>query len=336
MPENQCVLLKRRCDGLPVAEDFELVSRPVATPGDGQLALHTAWLSLDPFLRGRISGRHLSGAVEPGQVMAGRAVSRVIESRAEGYAVGDWVAGDSGWQSHPVVKAKTMRKVDPALGPVSTTLGILGMPGLTAYAGLLRLAEPRPGDTVLVSAAAGPVGSMVGQIARIKGCRVVGVAGSDEKCAWVTDQARFDACINYKTTDLRAGLDEHCPDGVDIYFDNVGGDLLQAAMERLALNARVVLCGLMVQYNSGEMPPGPNPGWIIRARATVRGLVVYDHEDLRPQFLADCAGWLAADEIRYLEDVTDGLARAPEAFARLMAGKNFGKALVRVAGDQAG
>jgi NADPH-dependent curcumin reductase CurA len=207
------------------------------------------------------------------------------------------------------------------------------MPGLTAYAGLLRLGEPQEGDTVLVSAASGAVGSLVGQIAKIKGCRVVGIAGAPEKCAWVTDTAGFDDVVSYRTGDLREGLDRACPDGIDVYFDNVGGDTLQAAMERLALGARVVLCGLMAQYNTDEMPPGPNPAFIIKARATVRGLVVYDHEDLRQAMVDDVSQWLREGRIQYLEDRTNGLAHAPDAFARLMRGDNVGKAVV-IVGDE--
>ena len=210
---------------------------------------------------------------------------------------------------------------------------ILGMPGLTAYAGLLRLGEPVADDTVLVSAASGAVGSLVGQIARIKGCRTVGIAGAAEKCAWVTDSARFDECISYKTGDLREQLDAASPDGFDVYFDNVGGDSLQAAMERLRIGARVVLCGLMAQYNEEAMPPGPNPGWVIKARATVRGMVVYDHEDLRDTFVKDVSQWLADGKIHYLEDRTVGLENAPEAFSRLMRGDNVGKAIVVVSDE---
>ncbi|MDJ0653912.1 MAG: NADP-dependent oxidoreductase [Xanthomonadales bacterium] len=330
MNDNTCVLLKRRSEGVPVAEDFELVTRPAEQPGAGQLLCETRYLSLDPYLRGRISGRHLSGAILPGELMGGEAVCQVLESGDERFQPGDWLAAYSGWQRYPVVDADSVRTVDPGLGPVSTTLGILGMPGLTAYAGLLRLGEPKAGDTVLVSAATGPVGSMVAQIAQIKGGRAVGIAGSPDKCAWAVEQAGMAGCINYKEEDLREGVKRLCPDGVDVYFDNVGGECLQVAMENLALGARVVLCGLMAQYNTDEMPPGPNPAWVIKARATVRGMVVYDHEDLRPQFLSDASLWLKEDRIRYLEDVTEGLENAPDAFHRLMTGQNFGKALVKV------
>ncbi|MGI9233415.1 MAG: NADP-dependent oxidoreductase [Woeseiaceae bacterium] len=330
MSENTRILLRRQSDGIPNADDFEATSAPVEQAGEGQLRCETIYLSLDPYLRGKISGRHMSGSVSPGELMAGEAISRVVESKHDDFNAGDIIAAHSGWQSDPVIDAAGARPIDPDVGPLSTFLGILGMPGLTAYAGLLRLGEPKAGDTVLVSAASGAVGSLVGQIAQIKGCRVVGIAGAPQKCTWVTDVAGFDDVVSYKTGDLREGLDRSCPDGIDVYFDNVGGDTLQAVMERLALGARVVLCGLMAQYNSNEMPPGPNPAFIIKARATVRGMVVYDHEDLRAEMVTQVSQWLHDGKIKYLEDRTEGLENAPEAFSRLMQGKNVGKAIVVV------
>ncbi len=327
---NQFVVLRQRSVGQPKAEDFALQSAPAATPGPGQMACETLFLSLDPYLRGKISGRHLSGAIQPGDMMAGEAVSRVVTSNAPDFAPGDIVAAFSGWQTRPVIDAASARRIDAAVAPLSTALGVMGMPGLTAYAGLLRLGQPEAGDRVLVSAAAGPVGSTVGQIARIKGAQAVGIAGSDQKCDWLREQAGFVDCINYKKEDLREGIKRTCPDGVNVYFDNVGGDVLQAAMENLALGARVVLCGLMAQYNSDDMPPGPNPAFIIKARAIVRGLVVYDHEDLRPEFEKTVGGWISAGDLRFNEDVAEGIAAAPDAFCALMRGENFGKALVRL------
>ncbi|MEM9529846.1 MAG: NADP-dependent oxidoreductase [Pseudomonadota bacterium] len=327
--KNRQIVLKRVSEGVPEPGDFELKEVDAGRPEEGKMLCRTTHISLDPYLRGKISGRHMSGTIHPGELMISEAVSEVVESQHPDFKPGDTIAAFSGWQEHPVVDGALARRVDPDLGPVSTTLGILGMPGLTAYAGLLRLGEPKAGDVVVVSAAAGPVGSMVGQIARIHGCDVIGVAGSDDKCAWITEQAGFTACINYKTHSVREELDRLCPDGVDVYFDNVGGDLLQAIMERLALNSRVVLCGLMAQYNTpDQMPPGPNPGFIIKARATVRGMVVYDHEDLRPKFEQDVSSWLRAGDIRYLEDEAHGLENTPEHFCRLMRGENFGKSVV--------
>ncbi len=331
---NTRVLLHRVPEGLPAADDFQLETTAAAQPADGELACETLYLSLDPYMRGKISGRHLTGRIHPGELMAGEAISRVVSSRSGQFAAGDLVCAHSGWQSHPVIPAAAATAVDPRLAPPSLALGIAGMPGLTAYAGVMRLfSAPRPGSTLVVSSAAGPVGSMVGQMARLRGCRVVGIAGSEAKCAWLTDAAGFDACINYRQEALRDGLDRCCPDGIDRYFDNVGGDVLQAAMERLAIGAEVVLCGLMAQYNSAEAPPGPNPALIIKARATVRGLVVYDHEDLRAQMLDSVTAWLAEGRIAWREDRVEGLEAAPEAFARLMRGDSFGKVIVRVGTD---
>ena len=331
MVNNTRVILKQRAEGIPREQDFELASAATGSPAAGELLCETLYLSLDPYLRGKISGRHISGAINVGEVMAGEAVSRVIESKSDRFEPGDIIAAHSGWQSHPVIGVETARKLNPALGPLSTLLGILGMPGLTAYAGMTRLAELNADATVVVSAASGPVGSMVGQVAKRKGCRVVGIAGSAEKCRWTAEQAGFDRCINYKTETLRDSLRRACPDGIDVYFDNVGGDTLQACMEQLAFGARVILCGLIAQYNTDAMPPGPNPAFIIKARATVRGLVVYDHEDLRPEFEREVSRWLKQGEICYREDCVQGLEAAPGLFCRLMRGENFGKAVVRVA-----
>lgn len=327
---NTRVLLRRRTGGIPEEQDFELADTVMDSPAAGELLCETLYLSLDPYLRGKISGRHISGAINVGDLMAGEAVSRVVESKSDRFKQGDIIAAHSGWQSRPVVKADAARPLNPELGPLSTLLGILGMPGLTAYAGMTRLAGLKAGDTVVVSAASGPVGSMVGQIAKRKGCRVVGIAGSGQKRRWTVDRAGFDDCINYKEETLRDGLGRACPDGIDIYFDNVGGDTLQACMERLALGARVILCGLIAQYNTNELPPGPNPAFTIKARATVRGLVVYDHEDLRPEFEQQVSQWLRQGEISYLEDMVEGLQAAPGLFCRLMRGENFGKAVVKV------
>ena len=331
MSVNTRILLKQRSRGIPREQDFELVNVAADSPAAGELRGETLYLSLDPYLRGKISGRHLSGAVNEGGLMAGEALSRVVESKSDKFKEGDIIAAHSGWQSRPVINADSARAVNPELGPLSTLLGILGMPGLTAYAGMTRLAELKPADVVVVSAASGPVGSMVGQIAKQRGCHVVGIAGSNEKCRWVVEQAGFDNCINYREEALRDGLKRTCPGGIDVYFDNVGGDVLQANMEQLALGARVILCGLMAQYNTNEMPPGPNPAFTIKARATVRGLVVYDHEDLRPEFEQQVSAWLKQGKIKYKEDMVEGLEAAPGLFCRLMRGENFGKAVVKVA-----
>ena len=330
MTSNTKILLKTRCTGLPQEYDFEEVKEAIKDPQDGQIRCETLYLSLDPYLRGKINGRHISGSIFPGDLMAGEAISRVQVSNDPKFKEGDLVISHSGWQSHPIINICDATKIIDHGIPISTYLGIMGMPGLTAYAGLLRLAEPKDNDVVLVSAASGAVGSMVGQIAKIKNCQVIGIAGTNEKCDWVKNVAGMDNCINYKTEILPEKIKEFCPNGVDIYFDNVGGELLQAAIEQLALYSRVVLCGLMAQYNSDSMPAGPNPAWIIKSRAIVKGMVVYDHEDLRKQCMLDISKWIKEDRIQYLEDVTEGLGKAPEAFLRLMRGTNHGKTIIKV------
>ncbi len=331
MPKREQVILERRCEGRPSADDFRYETAPMPSAGDGQVLIEVLYLSLDPYLRGKISGRHMSGGVAPGSVMAGETVGRVLESRSPDFAVDDLVHSFSGWCSHAAVAAAEVRRVRSYDLPVSLALGALGMPGLTAYAGIERLADVRENNTFLVSAASGPVGSVAAQLARLKGARTVGIVGSRQKADWITGPARFDAAINYREEDLQEGIKRTCPEGVDIYFDAVGGEVLDLACEQLALDARVVLYGVLAQYNAESRLPGPPPGLIIRARAHMHGLVVYDHEDLRPEMEERCSAWIKSGAIAYNEDVTEGLQHAGAAFARLMAGENFGKTLVRIA-----
>tara|TARA_B110000008_G_scaffold107750_1_gene110797 strand:+ start:390 stop:1388 length:999 start_codon:yes stop_codon:yes gene_type:complete len=330
MTTNTKILLKTKCEGLPEESDFEKTEEERIEPKEGQIKCESLYLSLDPYLRGKINGRHISGAIFPGELMTGEVISRVTSSADPAFKKGDLIISHSGWQSHPVINAADALKIIDLGIPVSTYLGILGMPGLTAYAGLLRLAKPKEKDVVLVSAASGAVGSMVGQIAKIKNCYVVGIAGSDEKCSWVTKTTSMDECINYKKENLTEKIKKYCPQGIDIYYDNVGAETLQAAMEQLAPYSRVILCGLMSQYNSDSMPAGPNPAWIIKARAIVKGMVVYDHEDMRVDFLSDVSKWIKEERIHYLEDITEGLANAPAAFSRLMRGLNTGKTIIKI------
>ena len=325
------VVLKQRPQGVPKEEDFALDTVSLAPPKEGEILCETLYLSLDPYMRIRLGGNHLSGGDDIGDCLSGEAVSRVLESRHPNFSPGQLLRMHSGWQSHFVSDGEGAALVEPGALSPSLFLGVLGMPGLTAYAGVTRLAEPQKGDTLVVSAASGPVGATVAQVGKIHGCRTVGIAGSEEKCRWSVTEAGLDACINYKQEDVREALAKHCPDGINIYFDNVGGDILQAVMEQLAIGARVVLCGLIVQYNSDETPSGPNPGLLIRARAAMRGLVVYDHEDLREQFVQDCKQWIEDGQLHYQEDISEGLEQAPAAFVRLMQGRNFGKMIVKVA-----
>ena len=327
---NTKIRLKTRPDGNPVADNFEICETEIPTPSDNEILCKTLYLSLDPYMRGQISGRHISGTVNPGDLMRGETVSEVVESNCSDYKAGDYVKHFGGWQSYSVAKPDDVSMVDPRMKPLSLALGILGMPGLTAYAGVFYLGDLKETDTVLVSAASGAVGSMVGQMALNLGCRVIGIAGSDEKCGWLRDTAGFHGTINYKTEELADAIGRECPNGVDYYFDNVGGDMLDTVMQQLAIGARVILCGLMAQYNTDVIPPGPNPATIIKARATVRGLVVYDFFDKIQEFLDYAIPLLDSDRIKYTEDVSDGLDQAPEAFARLMNGKNFGKTIIKV------
>ncbi len=320
------VVVAQRPDGVPTVDDFAVED---ASRGDTGVLCRTRFISLDPYLRGRLSGRHLTGVIAVGQPMESELVLEVLEDAA-GLTAGTHVRGFGHWQHEQRLDPATLTKISSTTQPTSLALGVLGMPGLTAYAGIHRILKPKSGETLFVSAAAGPVGSTVGQLAKASGARVVGIAGSDEKCQWLLKTAGFDAAINYKSEALRDGLDRECPDGIDMYFDNVGGDVLQAAMERLALNARVNLCGLMEQYNTDSPPAGPNPALLLKARATMTGLVVYDHEDLRADMESVLGEMITSGRLAVKEDVTDGLENAPAAFCRLMAGQNFGKTLVRV------
>ncbi len=331
---NICVELASYPEGVPTEANFQMGSRPVPSAAEGEFVAKIRYLSLDPFLRGVISGRQIYAKnLGPGDVMPGHTVAEVVESRHDEYKVGDTVTLDGGWQQYVASNGEGVTKVDPDAAPASLYVGILGMPGLTAYAGLLDTAKPVAGDTVVVSAAAGPVGSMVGQLARIHGCRVVGIAGSDAKCKTVVEHFGFDACINYKTEDLSEALARHCPDKVNVYFDNVNGDTLATLTTHLAIGARVTLCGMIEQYNSTERLPGPNLGPVIGARAIMTGFVVYDHYDKYAEFQKKGAAWIKAGDIRFLEDRADGLEAAAAHFCKLMRGENHGKSLVVVAAD---
>jgi NADPH-dependent curcumin reductase CurA len=333
-PVNRQIVLRSRPVGMPKPSDFDLVESPRPTPKDGEVLTRTIYLSLDPYMRGRISGaRSYAQSVEPGQVIVGGTVGEVLESRHPAVARGDLVLGYDGWQSHAVSKGGALRKLDPKQAPISTALGVLGMPGMTAYVGLLDIGRPKPGETVVVSAASGAVGSAVGQIAKIKGARAVGIAGSPDKCDYVVRALGFDACVNYKTGDLPAALKAACPSGIDVYFENVGGDVLRAVMTLLNQNARIPLCGLISQYNATEPTPGPDLRAFLFNRVLLKGFIVSDHLDRMGDFLAECGGWLREGRLKHREDIVEGLEKAPEAFIGLLQGKNFGKLLVRVGED---
>lgn len=324
------VQLARTPSGVPTAEDFRItsVALPELGPDDVQVAVR--FISLDPYIRLRMARRHLVGNLEPGDPLTSEMVGTVVASRAAALPVGTTVAGFAPWQSAAVLPAAELRAIDfGALSP-SLALGVLGMPGLTAYAGVTRLIKPAAGDVVVVSAAAGPVGATVGQLCKRAGARVIGIAGGPEKCAWVRNVARFDACIDHHEAPVAEQLAALAPEQPTVYFDNVGGDLLRQMIRGLRPYGRVVLCGIIADYNDTQEAPGPTPLEIIGARATVMGLVVYDHEDLRPAWVAEGQRLIASGALAVREEVTQGLDQAPAAFARLMRGQNQGKAIVAV------
>ena len=331
---NRRIVLRQRPVGAPRPDDFELIEAPVPAPGEGEILCRTIYLSLDPYMRGRISGvKSYARGVDPGELMVGGTVGQVVESKHRDFSPGDLVAGYDGWQAYGLSKGAGVRKLDPARAPISTALGVLGMPGMTAYVGLLDFGRPKPGETVVVSAASGAVGSAVGQIAKLKGCRAVGIAGGKAKCDYVVGELGLDACVDYKAGDVFAGLSRACPGGVDVYFDNVGGAILQAVLRLVNPHARVPLCGLISQYNATEPPPGPNWGPLLVNRVLVKGFIISDHLDRMGDFLSDATAWVADGRLRYREDIVTGLEHAPAAFIGLLEGKNFGKLVVKVGED---
>ena len=326
----QAVCLRQIPQGMPQAQDFELQQRPVPVPGNGQLRVQVQWLSLDPFLRAQLGGRYALPCPPLDSIVPGYGIGVVLEDRSGRFAVGDTVSGMTGWAEQAVLDTATVTPVDTGPAAVSTALGVLGIPGLTAWAGVRHILEPKAGQTILVSTAAGAVGSVVGQLCKAAGCRVVGIAGSAQKCAIVTDEFGFDACVSYRAADFAQALRAACPDGIDGYFDNVGGVVLEAALSLLRQQARVVLCGLSDQYNRAERPAGPNLGPVIGARARLQGLVVYDHLHEFDRCRGELAQMIAAGTLRYREHIHDGLASAPAGFIGLLNGENLGKALVRL------
>jgi NADPH-dependent curcumin reductase CurA len=278
-------------------------------------------------------GPSYATSVKIGDVMVGHTVSEVVESRNPDFRKGDLVVGYDGWQAYGVSPGKELRTLDPKKAPISTAIGVLGMPGMTAFVGLMDIGQPKPGETVVVSAASGAVGAVVGQLAKVKGCRAVGVAGSAEKCRYVVEELGFDACINYKSDDLVPALKAACPNGVDVYFDNVGGAVFAAILRVINRGARIPLCGMISEYNATGHPPGPNLRPLLVNRAMIKGFIVSDHNDRAAAFLQEVAPLVMSRRIKFREDIVDGLDNAPAAFIGLLAGKNFGKLMVRVSPD---
>ncbi len=338
MAGGKRVLLASRPVGEPRENNFRIEDMPVPTPGAGELLLRTLYLSLDPYMRGRMSDApSYAKPVAIGQVMEGRTVAEVVASKRDGFAVGDIVLSPHGWQTHAVSDGKALRKIDPALAPVSTALGVLGMPGMTAYTGLDEIGRPQAGETVVVSAASGAVGSAVGQIAKIKGARAIGIAGGPDKCRYVVEELGFDACVDHRGGDLPARLQAACPNGIDVYFENVGGAVFEAVFPLFNNFARVPVCGQIATYNATEMPAGAlRTATLTRAiltkRLTLRGFIVSDFASRQGDFLRDMSAWVREGRIKYREHVVDGIEQAPRALIGLLRGENFGKMLVRVAG----
>ena len=329
---NRAWTMAARPIGEPTQDNFAMKESVIPAPKHGEVLIKTLYMSLDPYMRGRMrSGPSYATVLEPGDIMTGEVVARVEQSESQKYNVGDIVRANIGWQEWAAVGAHTVNRVDPNLAPISTSLGILGMPGMTAYFGLLAVLKPRAGDTLVVSAASGAVGAVVGQIGKINGCEVIGIAGTEEKCAYLINELGFSHGINYKKQNVSKELSSIAPAGIDCYFDNVGGPVSDGVFENLALKSRVAICGQISQYNAAETPKGPrNLASLIRTRTTVEGFLVYDfvleHEVARSRI----AAWIKEGRLKYKEDVVDGFENAPTAFIGLLNGKNFGKLLVKV------
>lgn len=336
--QSREIRLKSRPVGMPTAANFELATRDVAQPSDGEVLVRNIWMSVDPYMRGRMMDRE--SYVPPfqiGEALQGGAIGQVVASKSPGLNVGDYVQSMFGWREYEVAKAETFQKVDPALGPIEAYLGVLGMPGMTAYAGLMRIGELKDGDNVFVSAASGAVGSVVCQLAKAHGCYVVGSAGSDEKCRWLEEVAGIDKAINYKTCgDLDKAVGAAFPKGIDVYFENVGGKHLETAINHMRPFGRLALCGMIEQYN--DTAPRPGPSNIIMAvgkSLKLQGFIVSNHFDLLPAFYTEMAALIKAGKMKWQETVENGIENAPKAFMNLFTGANTGKMLVKIGPDKA-
>ncbi|NDZ14158.1 NADP-dependent oxidoreductase [Variovorax sp. WS11] len=341
---NRQVRLAKRPEGAATRDNWQFTTEPVGEPAEGGVLVRTLSLSLDPAMRGWMNeGKSYIPPVEIGAVMRAGGVGRVVASRNPAFAVGDTVYGTLGVQEYILIPQEDIKrnglvKIDLRAGSITQWLNVLGMPGMTGYFGLMDIGEPKPGETVVVSGAAGAVGQTVGQLAKIKGCRAIGIAGGPEKCDWVVKELGFDACIDYKAgpSAVRDGLKAHCPKGIDIYFDNVGGEILDAALARLARGARIIICGAISQYNNANSAPAQGPKnylSLLVNRARMQGMVVFDYADRYPIAVAEMATYLKDGRMKSREDVVEGIDTFPEALTRLFTGQNFGKLVLQVAKD---
>jgi NADPH-dependent curcumin reductase CurA len=334
---NRRIVLASHPRGTPTVDNLQMETVPVPVPGEGEALLQTVYLSLDPYMRSRMSaaGSGYAEGVKIGEVMVGGTISRVVRSHNASLPEGRLVSAFGGWQDYALTDGRGVTLLDPRIQPPSYGLGVLGMPGLTAYVGLLDVGQPKAGETVVLAASTGAVGSVVGQIAKIKGCRVVGIAGAREKCDYAVKELGYDACVSHYDDDMAKQLAAQCPDGIDVYFENVGGSSWDAVMPLLNNFSRVPVCGLIAHYNETELPPGPDrmammKGMLLTRRIKMQGFIVSDHQDRIPDFVRDVSGWLAQGRIKYREDVVDGLENAPEPLLGLFRGANFGKLVVKV------
>jgi NADPH-dependent curcumin reductase CurA len=337
---NRRIVLNARPRGAPTPEDFRIEGAPVPEPGPGQILLRTLFLSLDPYMRGRMSdGPSYAAPVGIGELMVGGTVSRVEVSNHGDFKVGELVLGYTGWQDYALSDGKGLTSLSPEDPHPSRALSVLGMPGFTAYMGLLDIGRPLAGETVVVAAASGAVGSVVGQIAKIKGCAVVGIAGGEDKCRYVVEELGFDYCVDHRADDLAGRLAAACPQGIDIYFENVGGAVFDAVLPLLNSKARVPVCGLIATYNATELPPGPDrlgllAGTLLRKRIKMQGFIVFDDYGPRwSEFAATMGTWVHEGKVKVREDIVFGLENAPEAFIGLLQGRNFGKLVIQLANE---
>jgi len=333
---NRRVLLKSRPSGEPTVANFEISDAPIPEPKEGEYLSRTIWMSLDPYMRGRMDdAKGYAANVNLGDPMVGGTVGQVLKSRNPKFKEGDYIAEFSGWQSHAVSNGAGVMKLDPAAAPISTALSVLGMPGMTAWWGLMQIGKPKAGETVVVSAASGAVGSVVGQLARLRGCRAVGIAGGKDKCDYVVKELGFDACIDYRAegTNLFKAIRAACPKGIDIYFENVGGAVQAAILPQMNDFGRIPLCGLISQYNATAMSPGPDWRLLLIKRLTVSGFIVSDHFTTMGEFWREVPAAVRGGQIKYREDIVKGIDNAPEAFIGLLKGRNFGKLLIQVGDD---